>query len=75
MPTQLPPLVTPTTFTPAERQAQCALRARYRQHRDLLRETELTHLRILRWLYQTPAWSHRQALSPGRTQQTGGPMR
>jgi hypothetical protein len=53
MPTQLPPLVTPTTFTLAERQALCALRARYRQHRDLLREAELTHLRILRWLYQT----------------------
>ena len=47
-----PPAPT-TTFTRAEWRALRVLRARYQQDRDLLSERERTHLRFLRWLYET----------------------
>ena len=41
------------TFTPAERQALGALRARYLQDRDLFSDAERARLRFLRWLVHT----------------------
>ena len=40
-------------FSPAEASALRALRAAYRQHRDLFSAREMAHLRFQHWLYHT----------------------
>ena len=50
---QTAPTAADSVLTAPEWHTLCALRARYREGRDLFSAGELAHLRFVRWLYQT----------------------